>query len=241
MNLRGVAKRIAKVANSRGRRCGPHNTSGQGCRCTTDRGHQYSRLHVGFFFSRRRRHSAAAGCASRMVGLFKEKVADAVMASNARSTFWRRSTVATALLRRPARSGRSGTGTGRRATPQPILTTRRSTRPGRASSNLWRVPGRSRATSSPLRVRSAPETSVLRQLLRQYDLGLYELQDHPVLCLNPLVLRLCSAAPAFRRQSHSTLPGYRWARKYDQPSHLHCTEYRLRTEQFGPSLFLGRP
>ena len=40
MNLRGGGKRIAKVATSRGRWCGPHNTSGQGCRCTTDRGHQ---------------------------------------------------------------------------------------------------------------------------------------------------------------------------------------------------------
>ena len=86
MNLHGVAKRIAKVANSRGRRCGPHNTSGQGCRGTTDRGNQYSRLHVGFFFSRRRRHSAAAGCASRIVGLFNEKVADAVMAPTGQTT-----------------------------------------------------------------------------------------------------------------------------------------------------------
>lgn len=31
VNLRGIAKRIAKVA-SRGRWCGPHDTSGQGCR-----------------------------------------------------------------------------------------------------------------------------------------------------------------------------------------------------------------
>src|ERR1700729_2687497 len=73
-NLRGVAKRIAKVAFSRGRGCGPHNTSGQGCRCTTDHGHPYSRLHAGFLFSKTTA-SAAAGCASRIVGLFKEKVA----------------------------------------------------------------------------------------------------------------------------------------------------------------------
>ena len=43
-------ERIAKVGVSRGRWCGPHNTSGQGCRCSTDRGHQYSRLHVGIPF-----------------------------------------------------------------------------------------------------------------------------------------------------------------------------------------------
>ena len=73
MNLRG-GKRIAKVATSRGRWCGPHNTSGQGCRRTTDRGHQHSRLHVEIpFLVRRRRHSAAAGCASRIVGSFKER------------------------------------------------------------------------------------------------------------------------------------------------------------------------
>jgi hypothetical protein len=40
-------KRIAIGGISRGRWCGPHHTSGQGCRCSTDRGHQYSRLHVG--------------------------------------------------------------------------------------------------------------------------------------------------------------------------------------------------
>jgi hypothetical protein len=68
MNLLGGGKRIAKVATGRGRWCGPHNTSGEGCRCTTDRGHQYSRLHVGIPFSGRPRHSAAAGCASRIVG-----------------------------------------------------------------------------------------------------------------------------------------------------------------------------
>jgi hypothetical protein len=72
MNLLGGGKRIAKVATSRGRWCGPHNTSGQGCRCTTDRGHQYSRLHVGIPFSGRPRHSAAAGCASRIVGFQRE-------------------------------------------------------------------------------------------------------------------------------------------------------------------------
>ena len=47
-------KRIAIGGISRGRWCGPHNTSGQGCRYRADRGHQYSRhfrLHVGFLFS----------------------------------------------------------------------------------------------------------------------------------------------------------------------------------------------
>src|ERR1700740_2537918 len=37
-------KRIAIGGSSRGRWCGPHNASGQGCRCSTDRGHQHSRL-----------------------------------------------------------------------------------------------------------------------------------------------------------------------------------------------------
>jgi hypothetical protein len=43
-------ERIAKVGVSRGRRGGPHHTSGQGCRRGTDRGHQYSRLHIGIPF-----------------------------------------------------------------------------------------------------------------------------------------------------------------------------------------------
>ena len=67
MNLRGGGKRIAKVATSRGRWCGPHNTSGQGCRCSADRGHKYSRLHFGIplwkttVLSEDERQSAAAG------------------------------------------------------------------------------------------------------------------------------------------------------------------------------------
>ena len=43
-------KRIAEGGISRGRWCGPHYTSGQSCRCSADRGHQYSRLHVGIPF-----------------------------------------------------------------------------------------------------------------------------------------------------------------------------------------------
>jgi hypothetical protein len=50
-NLLGVGKPVAKVGASRGRWCGPHNTGGQGCRCRADRGHQYSRLHVGILIS----------------------------------------------------------------------------------------------------------------------------------------------------------------------------------------------
>jgi len=49
-NLVGFGKRIAEVGASRDRWCGPHNTSGQGCRRSADRGHQYSRLHVGIPF-----------------------------------------------------------------------------------------------------------------------------------------------------------------------------------------------
>ena len=40
-------KPVAVGCVSRGRWCGPHNTSGEGRRCGADRGHQYSRLHVG--------------------------------------------------------------------------------------------------------------------------------------------------------------------------------------------------
>jgi hypothetical protein len=50
MNFVWGGKRIAIGGISRGRWCGPHNTSGPGCRCSTDGGHQYSRLHVGIPF-----------------------------------------------------------------------------------------------------------------------------------------------------------------------------------------------
>jgi hypothetical protein len=50
MNLRGGGQRVTKVATSRSRWCDPHNASGQGCRCCAERGHQYSRLHVGIPF-----------------------------------------------------------------------------------------------------------------------------------------------------------------------------------------------
>ncbi len=40
-------KPVAVGCVSRGRWCGPHNTSGQGRRCGADRGHQYSGLHIG--------------------------------------------------------------------------------------------------------------------------------------------------------------------------------------------------
>jgi hypothetical protein len=67
-NLRGGGKRIAKVARGRGRWDGPHETSNQGCRSATNRGHRYSRLHVGFLLSGRPRHSVASGGASRILG-----------------------------------------------------------------------------------------------------------------------------------------------------------------------------
>ena len=50
MNILGPGKRVAIGGVSRGRWCGPHNTGGQGCRCSADGGHQYSRLHVGIPF-----------------------------------------------------------------------------------------------------------------------------------------------------------------------------------------------
>ena len=43
---------IAIGGAGRGRGCGPHNTSGQGCGCTADRGPQYSRLQCRDSFSR---------------------------------------------------------------------------------------------------------------------------------------------------------------------------------------------